>query len=121
MVNVGEYRGEVKGRVLRVKTSPETRMGTLSPYLVVRISRDSTLMGVLEGVERVRGWMVRKSMCRFESGPRTVSMKSIVLLFKLVGRLSGVYTDETVCLNNRGTPLFVFDVVLTAGPCELES
>ncbi len=57
-----EWRSEVNGRVLRVKTSPETRMGTLVPKVEVRISRAETSMGVLDGVDRVRGWIVRKSM-----------------------------------------------------------
>lgn len=73
-------RGEVKGRAFRVKTSPETRMGSLSPNVDVRISRASTLIGVLEGVDLVLGWMVRKSMCLSCSGPRTVVIKSIVFL-----------------------------------------
>lgn len=54
-VLAGSSKGEVKGRELRVKTSPERRIGTLSPKVVVRISSASTLMGVLEGVWRVRG------------------------------------------------------------------
>jgi hypothetical protein len=57
-------KGEVKGRALRAKTSPERRMGTRSPKVEVRTSRASRLIGVLEGVERVRGWMVSQSMCR---------------------------------------------------------
>ena len=73
-------RGEVKGRALRAKTSPERRMGTRGPKVEVSSSRASRLMGVLEGVERVRGWMVSQSMWRSWSGPRTVVMKSIVLL-----------------------------------------
>lgn len=74
-------KGDVYGREPREKTSPDTRMGTRSPYLSVRISRASRLMGVLEGVDRVRGWMVRKSICRSWEDPRTVSIKSIVFLF----------------------------------------
>lgn len=56
---------EVYGREPKVKTSPETRMGTRSPYLLVRSSRASRSMGWVEGVLRVRGWMVRKSICLF--------------------------------------------------------
>src|SRR4051812_20703041 len=55
-------------------------MGTFLPKADVRISRASTLIGMLDGVDRVRGWMVRKSMCRSWSGPRTVVIKSIVFL-----------------------------------------
>lgn len=61
-VGVGCRSGEVKGRALRAKTSPERRMGTRSPKVEVKISRASMLMGVLDGVERVRGWMVSQSM-----------------------------------------------------------
>jgi hypothetical protein len=64
MVGVGWSKGEVKGRALRAKTSPERRMGTRVPKVEVRISRASRLMGVLEGVDRVRGWMVSQSMRR---------------------------------------------------------
>lgn len=81
-VKVVVRRGEVYGREPKVKTSPETRMGTRSPYLLVRSSRASRLMGWVEGVLRVRGWMVKKSICLWwECGPRTVSMKSMVFLF----------------------------------------
>lgn len=55
-------------------------MGTLSPYLLVRSSRASRKMGVVEGVFLVRGCMVSQSMFRSCSWPRTVSMKSIVFL-----------------------------------------
>jgi hypothetical protein len=79
LVKVGS-RGVVKGRASRAKTSPERRMGTRVPKVEVRSSSASRLIGVLEGVERVRGWMVSQSMCRSWSGPRTVVMKSIVLL-----------------------------------------
>lgn len=48
-------KGEVYGREPMEKTSPETRMGTRSPYLLVRSSRASRLMGLLLGVLRVRG------------------------------------------------------------------
>lgn len=47
------------------------------------MERDSTLMGVEEGVWRVRGWMVRKSIGRVvvrEQGARRVVMKSMVFL-----------------------------------------
>lgn len=80
---MGGVKGDedVYGSEPNEKTSPETRMGTRSPYLSVRSSRASRLMGVLEGVLRVRGWMVRKSICRpWGHGPRTVSIKSIVFL-----------------------------------------
>lgn len=63
VVKVGS-KGVVKGRALRAKTSPERRMGTRVPKVEVRISRASRLIGVLEGVERVRGWIVSQSMCR---------------------------------------------------------
>jgi hypothetical protein len=55
VVKVGVRSGEVKGRALRAKTSPDRRIGTRSPKVEVRISRASRLIGVLEGVERVRG------------------------------------------------------------------
>lgn len=70
------------GKELMEKTSPDTRIGTLSPYFSVRSSSASRLMGVVEGVLRIRGWMVRKSMLRSCSWPRTVSIKSIVCLKK---------------------------------------
>jgi hypothetical protein len=57
-------KGEVKGRAFRANTSPERRIGTRSPKVEVRISRASRLIGALEGVERVRGWMVSQSMWR---------------------------------------------------------
>lgn len=63
------------------KTSPDTRIGTLSPYFSVSSSRASRLMGVVDGVLRVRGWIVSQSMWRSWSGPRTVSIKSIVFLY----------------------------------------
>jgi hypothetical protein len=82
LVGVGVLRrGDVKGRALSAKTSPDTRIGTRSPKVDVRISRASRLIGVLDGVDLVRGCIVRKSICRFVSGPRTVVIKSIVLLY----------------------------------------
>jgi hypothetical protein len=57
-------KGEVKGRAFKANTSPERRIGTRSPKVEVRISRASRLIGALEGVERVRGWMVSQSMWR---------------------------------------------------------
>jgi hypothetical protein len=80
MVGGSVSKGEVNGRALSAKTSPERRMGTRVPKVEVRISRALRLIGVLEGVDRVRGWMVSQSMCRSWSGPRTVLMKSIVFL-----------------------------------------
>ncbi len=81
VVDDGHRSGDVNGSVVRVNTSPDTRMGSRSPNFDVRNSRASTSMGSREGVRRVRGWMVRKSTGRFCAGwPRTVSMKSTVFL-----------------------------------------
>lgn len=71
-----------RGKVARSKTSPERRIGTVLEYFSVRISRASVKMGVVEGVLRVRGWMVSQSTLRAWAWPTTVSMKSIVFLGK---------------------------------------
>lgn len=51
----GRRYGDVYGSEPSEKTSPETRMGTRSPYLLVRSSSASRLMGAVEGVLLVRG------------------------------------------------------------------
>jgi hypothetical protein len=53
------------GSELMSKTSPERRMGRVPAYLAVRISRASVLMGMVEGVDFVLGWMVTQSTSRF--------------------------------------------------------
>jgi hypothetical protein len=73
-------KGEVNGRASRAKTSPERMMGTWVPYRSVRSSMASRLMGALDGVWRVRGWMVMKSMSRQWGWPMRVLMKSQVFL-----------------------------------------
>lgn len=75
IVRVARSGGEVDlmGRAARSKTSPESRMGSVREYFSVRISRASVNMGVVEGVWRVRGWMVTQSTRRFWGCPMTVS------------------------------------------------
>lgn len=68
------------GKALISKISPERRMGSVLEYFSVKISRASVKIGVVEGVYRVRGWMVSQSMLRLCGFPITVSMKSIVFL-----------------------------------------
>lgn len=41
--------------MLRSKTSPERSIGSVFEYLAVKISRASVLIGVVDGVDLVRG------------------------------------------------------------------
>lgn len=61
------------GRVDRSKISPDRRIGRVAEYFSSKISRDSLKMGVVEGVYRVRGWMVIQSTFLFCACPMTVS------------------------------------------------
>jgi hypothetical protein len=76
----GSLRKDVNGRELMSKMSPERRMGRVLEYLVVRISRASAKIGVVDGVLLVRGWIVTQSTRRLLGSPITVSRKSMVFL-----------------------------------------
>lgn len=80
---------EVKGRALMSKMSPERRMGRVLEYLVVRISRASVKIGVVEGVFLVLGCIVTQSTSRLFGSPITVSKKSIVFLRSVNDESSG--------------------------------
>lgn len=75
-----ELEGFGIGRLDRVKTSPERSRGILGPNSEARRARASVLMGVEEGVYRVRGWMVMKSTRGSFGSPITVFIKSNVFL-----------------------------------------
>ena len=52
------------GKADMSNTSPESITGRILEYLEVRISRASVRMGFVDGMARVRGWMVIQSTLR---------------------------------------------------------
>lgn len=89
-----------KGSVLRSKMSPERRMGRMPEYFSVRIWSDSVFIGMVDGVDLVRGWIVTQSTSLFWGCPITVSRKSIVLLNRPISQLPHV-TSMRHTLNHR--------------------
>lgn len=53
------------GREVRSKMSPERRMGRVPEYFSVRILSDSVFIGMVDGVDLVRGCIVTQSTSRF--------------------------------------------------------
>jgi hypothetical protein len=85
-----------------VKTSPERRMGSVFPNSERRMERASLLMGTVEGVLRVRGWMVRKSTLRLFLSPTTVCSQSIVCLSSSVSAVHDHLEPRRLKGKNRG-------------------